>query len=289
MPPCPIPTVNLLEIQHADSGLSQRVDATSGVIRGVKVLGLQSSNTGRTLGLDPAQFGPAIEQPYEYTLPALHKAATLYESVGVYVDHPESTYSPDGTRRLQPRERKTAERFGRLKHVRVTEQGLFADLEFLTTHPLAPLVCEAARRMPEMLALSHHAQARPVVRDGRLLIDEITAVRSVDIIGERPGTTRSLFESEAETSTQTVENQPDRADIILECVVLLNEAGLPVRPSVLEALASLPDHASRLSLIEALPSLPTYTTPRSQSPTPKVHNPRPLTPADFIRSLRDAP
>lgn len=195
--------ITLAEIAFTSASES-KVDTAAGVIRGVKVLGLESKNTGRTLGLDHREFGDAVDKPYAYTLEALRAAVPFYENIGVYVDHPEFSYDATGKRSISRRDRKTAERFGKLVNVRVTETGMFADLEYLKSHPLAPMVAEAAERMPEQLGLSHNAGGRPELRNGRIVITEIADVRSVDLVGERPGTTTSLFESANPTKGTTV-------------------------------------------------------------------------------------
>lgn len=285
----PSPLCPITEIARSDREVSSRVDAQEGVIRGVKVLGLQSANTGRTLGLDAAEFGEALDQPYSYAREALAKAAPLYEGLGVYVDHPEFNYSAGGARLFKQRDRKTAERFGRLANVRVSESGLYADLEYLRSHPLAPLVVEAALRMPEMLGLSHHASGRPALVEGRIVIEEIVDVKSVDIIGERPGTTQGLFESRDPDSTHGAEGEA----VLLESVALLTAAGLPVLVPQLKALRALATTAERQALVDSLPR-PTSIVPRSQPPA------RPLveqaskppfdvsTPSKAIAALRGA-
>lgn len=258
------PFVPLIEIARSDRDVSSRVDAQEGVIRGVKVLGLASLNTGRTLGLDQAEFGEAVDQPYSYSREALMQAAPRYEGLGVYVDHPEFSYSSGGARLWKQRDRKTAERFGRLANVRVAESGLYADLEYLKSHPLAPLVVEAALRMPEMLGLSHHASGRPVVREGRIVIEEIVDVRSVDIVGERPGTTQGLFETRGHGSDKE-HNEAAGEAILLESVALLTAAGLPVLVPQLKALRALASSVERQALVDSLPR-PVVSMPRSQMP-----------------------
>lgn len=185
---------------HEIAGAPGRVDRDNGVIRGVKVLGFQSQSTGRTIGLEPAQFGEAVNQPYCYSRHAMMEAAPMYEGATVYVDHPEFSYRPDGERIASPRDRKTGEVFGKLVNIRVTESGMYADLEYLKEHPLTPKVLEVAERMPEKLALSHNATGHPRLMNGRIVIDKITDVRSVDLVGEKPGTTHGLFESAPPTN-----------------------------------------------------------------------------------------
>lgn len=149
-----------------------RVDRAAGVIRGVKILGSASRN-GRT-----------------YSDAALDQAATLYEGLGVNIDHPDHD-APDADRRF-------ADGFGHLQNVRRTPDGVYGDLVYLKSHALAEQVCEAAERMPEQLGLSHNAEGYVTRRDGRWIVEGITRVRSVDVV-RNPATNRGLFESERST------------------------------------------------------------------------------------------
>ena len=168
-----------------------RVDRAAGVIRGCKIIGITSVNQAGLIGMT----GPGSDLPYSYSPQALQKAAPLYEGVAVFVDHPPFHHEPSGSRRASTAERKVAEKFGTLRNIQARHDGLYGDLHFLTTHPLANQVCEAAEKMPSMFCLSHNAAGRPVLRNGRYIIEEIADVRSVDLVGEKGGTTSSLFES----------------------------------------------------------------------------------------------
>lgn len=154
-------------IESLPSGV--KIDAEAGVISGVKVLGYQSAN-GR-----------------EYSRDAVSKAKALYEGQSVNINH--------GNKSRPGEDRKLEDRFGQLSNVREAADGLYADLEFLTTHPMAARVCEAAVRMPSKLGLSHNAEGRMGKRGGKNLVEEITSVRSVDLVSD-PATVKSLFESE---------------------------------------------------------------------------------------------
>lgn len=145
------------------SGVGSRVDREAGVIRNVKVIGLQSANG------------------YRYSPEALAKAAPLYEGVKVYESHED---------RDAPRERRLGELIGWLENVRAEPDGLYADLQFLRSSPHAAQLCECAERSPHLFGLSpHHAGE---VRDG--VVTEIAEVMSVDLVMQ-PATTAGLYES----------------------------------------------------------------------------------------------
>lgn len=145
-----------------------RVDREKGVIHEVKLLGLTSSN-GRT-----------------YTLEAIRNAAKMYEGKVVNIDH-----------RAKPGQPRSAyDRFGRVVNVRVDDQGLFGNIEYLKSHPMADRVSEAAERMPAIFGMSHDAQGIPRPGNGKhLTIESITSVASVDVVSD-PATVKSLFEQE---------------------------------------------------------------------------------------------
>ena len=145
-----------------------RVDREKGVIHGAKLLGLQSSN-GRS-----------------YTLDAIRKAAGLYEGKVVNIDHRSKPGHP----------RSAYDRFGRVINVLVTAEGLFGDIEYLKSHPMADRISEAAERMPGIFGMSHdaHGIPRPGKNNKTLTIESITSVSSVDVVSD-PATVKGLFEN----------------------------------------------------------------------------------------------
>ncbi len=149
-------------------GVTMRVDRQSGVIRGVKILGLHSRN-GRT-----------------YLPQALEKAAQLYEDAKVNVNHPKG----DPTK---PRDYR--DRMGVIRHVVVRPgEGLFADFHFNPKHGLAEQLMWDAEHAPENVGFSHNVQAKTGRRGDRVVVEAITKVQSVDLVAD-PATTRGLFES----------------------------------------------------------------------------------------------
>ena len=167
-------------------GVEMRVDRHRGVIRGVKILGIESRN-GRT-----------------YLPEALAEAARLYEEAKVNVNHPRG--NPSAARDYQ-------DRIGVLRSVTARpEAGLFADFHFNPKHALAEQLIWDAEHMPENVGFSHNVQARTARRGDRVVVEAITKVQSVDLVAD-PATTRGLFESTSETgesgSTQSAEDQPE--------------------------------------------------------------------------------
>jgi hypothetical protein len=148
-------------------GVDVRVDAAAGVIRGVKLLGLESRNGRRYL--------PA----------ALTQAASLYEGAKVNVNHPKG--SPLAARDYQ-------DRLGSIRGVRSLADGLFGDLHYNPKHALAEQLAWDAQHAPENVGFSHNVEARTSRQDGRTLVEAILKVQSVDLVAD-PATTRSLYES----------------------------------------------------------------------------------------------
>ena len=157
-------TVQLQERVAAGVG---RVDREAGVIRGVRVLGRVSKN-GRT-----------------YLPQAITGAKPFYEGIRVNCDHPASARG----------DRSIADRIGWLAGVRESDGGLRGDLHLILSHPFTPAVLEMAERNPSMIGLSHNAEGRITKQDGKNVVEEITRVRSVDLVAD-PATASGLFESQ---------------------------------------------------------------------------------------------
>jgi len=153
--------------EHVVANPSQ-VDREAGVIFGVKIIGRISRN-GR-----------------EYTDNALQRAAGLYENKQVNIDHTDRN-NPHADRQVH-------DRFGKLPNIQIRKSGLFGDLHFLKSHPLAEQVCETAERMPDVLGLSHNVDGRIVRKNGKSIVEEIERVISVDLVCD-PASTSGLFES----------------------------------------------------------------------------------------------
>lgn len=223
-----------------------RIDHEASILRGVKLLGLVSSNGRR------------------YSQAALSSAMPLYERAKVNVNH-----APGGP--LAPRNYQ--ERFGVINNVRLREGvGLFGDLHFNPKHPVADQLLWDAENAPENVGLSHNVLAKTSKQHGETVVEIITQVNSVDLVAD-PATTKGLFE-QAETSQQSPnktvqasEEQEQTVDAIpLErrerVYALLTENSLPL-PGVknlhaqaitseefLESLWNAPNETTLRTLIE---------------------------------------
>ncbi len=145
------------------------VDRETGVIRGVKILGLHSKN-------DRVYPGATLE-----------RAIGLYEGVRVNVNHPDGP--PHAPRNYQ-------DRLGVIRNVTRKEDGLYGDFYFNPRHLLAEQLIWDAENAPGQVGFSHNVTARTSRSKGQTVIDEIVQVRSVDLVAD-PATTRGLFEHQA--------------------------------------------------------------------------------------------
>jgi hypothetical protein len=159
-------------------GVAIRVDRQAGVIRGVKLLGLESRN-GRS-----------------YLPEALAQAAPLYEQAKVNVNHPKG--NPTSPRDYQ-------DRIGTIHQVTVRPgEGLFGDFHFNPKHTLAEQLIWDAEHAPENVGFSHNVEARVGRRGERVVVEAITRVQSVDLVAD-PATSRGLFEATAAESVVATE------------------------------------------------------------------------------------
>jgi hypothetical protein len=155
----------LFESCQLDDGKTVN-DAKAGVIKDVKILGLESANRRR------------------YTEEAVVAAIGMYEGCKVNLDHPAG--NPNASRRVK-------DRFGKLVNVQFTNGELRGDLRFNPEHKMAGSIRWFAENEPESLGLSHNAIGMGKTdAAGVFVIDKIISVRSVDLVAD-PATTKSLF------------------------------------------------------------------------------------------------
>ena len=162
--------------EYVDSrGVTVRVDRDRGVLRGVKLIGLDSQNGRR------------------YRDTALQKATSLYEEAKVNVNHPK-----EGP--LTPRDYQ--DRLGVIRGVDFRKgEGLFGDLHFNPKHVLAEQLIWDAQHNPGNVGFSHNVLARLSQEDEVAIVEEISRVVSVDLVAD-PATTKGLFENFASTEAE---------------------------------------------------------------------------------------
>jgi hypothetical protein len=156
----------LQEFTHS-GGLTLRVDRSGGLLRGVKLIGLESQNGRR------------------YRPEALAAAVGLYEGAKVNVNHPQN--GP-----LAPRDYR--DRLGVVRQVEFRPaEGLFGNLHFNPKHALAEQLAWDAEHNPRNVGFSHNVLAR-LAREGEAtVVEAITHVQSVDLVAD-PAATQGLFE-----------------------------------------------------------------------------------------------
>lgn len=152
--------------EYADSsGQVLRVDREKGIIAGVKLLGTTSKKNR------------------EYPREVIAKAVPLYEGQVVNIDHVEA-----GQRRS------LRDRVGVVKNVVLKEDGLYGDFHFNPKHALAEQIAWDAENAPQKLGFSHDTRSSWRNRNGKVVVESIDRVVSVDLVAN-PATTTGLFES----------------------------------------------------------------------------------------------
>lgn len=183
-----------------------RVDRAAGVIYGVKVLGFESQNRRR--------YKPA----------AVKAALRFYERRVVNLDHPGR---PD-------EDRSAADRVGWLEKAGLGDDGLYADLHVLKSHPVAERLFEAAERNPALFGLSHNARGDGETdADGWFVVEAITEVRSVDLVAD-PATTKGLFE---------MKEYPEADDDVMADPAAAASEPMAAEPDMDADAAAMPDGA----------------------------------------------
>jgi len=165
--------------EYADSrGLALRVDRATGVLRGVKLIGMESLNGRR------------------YRSAALSAAVGLYEGAKVNVNHPK-----EGP--LAPRDYR--DRLGVIRQVEFRpDEGLFGNLHFNPKHALAEQLAWDAENNPRNVGFSHNVLARLAREGEQTVVEAITHVQSVDLVAD-PAATQGLFEEEQPTLTPAID------------------------------------------------------------------------------------
>ena len=219
----------LLQEYFDSRGVTVQVEPQAGILRGVKLIGLESRNGRR------------------YQESALDRAVSLYEGAKVNVNHPK-----EGP--LAPRDYQ--DRLGVIREVRLRAgDGLYGDLHFNPRHSLAEQLIWDAEHNPRNVGFSHNVMAK-LSREGKTtVVEEITHVQSVDLVAD-PAATQGLFE-EFETLDEssvwdvlTIETlRLHRPDILEEIEAIQTES---LKQKVSEAQAQVATLERRHQVLELL-------------------------------------
>jgi outer membrane biosynthesis protein TonB len=235
-------------IEFAAPSKVERLPNGAIVLHRVKYLGAKSSNVNS----DGSQN--------VYTLEARRKSERMYDGAKLFADHPE---------RANPgRERSVREQLGRLRGpFEHGSDGSYATAVLNPKHPLAESIAWSAENSPDDLGLSHNAQGKGRVSGSDCLIEEITSVRSVDLVCAA-ATTKGLYESRTEDPMLTKERLAElrksaatEAKLAAHQVALI-ESNLPAEEKAAKALALL---AAKAPTVEAPKPAPAET----EKPTPE--------------------
>ncbi len=174
--------------EFVDSASQQlRVDHDAGVIRGVKLLGLDSRNGRR------------------YRESALIEAIGLYEGAKVNINHPKG-------HPLSPRDYQ--DRLGVVRGVQFRAgEGLFGDLYFNPRHALSEQLVWDAEHAPQNVGMSHNVLARTTQHGSDTVVEAITKVQSIDLVAD-PATTNGLYEHAAGAE------KTDAVELTIETITL---------------------------------------------------------------------
>ena len=238
--------------EYVDSrGVALRVDRAGGVLRGVKLIGIESLNGRR--------YRPA----------ALSAAIGLYEGAKVNVNHPK-----DGP--LAPRDYR--DRLGVIRQVEFRpDEGLFGNLHFNPKHALAEQLAWDAEHNPRNVGFSHNVLARLSREGEQTIVEAITHVQSVDLVAD-PAATQGLFEQAEADRAKLEEAESQR--------VALDEATADIERLNAELQASTGREAElqeRLNVFEAQRGRPKSSEPLARL----IERREPVaTSADFARAIK---
>lgn len=167
-------------------------------------------------------LGPVSTNRRKYSVETQQKALPLFEGIRAYVNHPKMNEMNE------PRDMRDL--VGEHKNIRMVGDRTVSDLHLLDNATVRDVVLPVAESKPHLVGNSIVARGKMVKeKDGTDNVEEILAVRSVDIVTE-PATTKSLF-AEGRQLLSTEEDEMELKSLTLE--TLKKE-----RPDLFEAVSA---------------------------------------------------
>jgi hypothetical protein len=196
----------------------------SGIISGVHLVGLQSSN-----------YMEGQDKPYTYDEAALREAVGMYNGKDVNLDHGFGI------------SRSIKDKIGIVEGANYREgKGIYGDIKLNTSHPMWESIKWWVANAPDKLGMSHVVAGK--YNEDTNAVNKVNEVFSVDIVSN-PSTTKGLFTESAQRETvkyisAITEELSDR--ISLEVTHPLKES-LPPKEARLKLISVLKEQIEALS------------------------------------------
>ena len=154
---------------------------------------------------DTVILGPISLNGRIYPATTQEKAKPLFEGAKAYLNHPKIGDIADA--------RQVQDLIGEHKNIRTVGEKTVSDLYLVDTPLVREWVIPIAESKPHLFGNSIVARGKMIKdKSGKVVVEEILAVRSVDVVAE-PATTKGLFESK---NFAKMEDDMDLKEITLE-------------------------------------------------------------------------
>lgn len=237
---------NLRETVYLES--APNVDAEAGVLRGVKLLGMESRNKRR------------------YKREGMQKAVSLYEGLKIYVDHP-SRDDAGGERKLK-------DWAGVITKARFESDGIYGDVKLRKESEHFRGIIEAATEFPNAVGFSHVADGDSDYEGDTEIVESIRKVFSVDLVTD-PATTSGFFESQRpktlKLAVESLPASPVRVKLVEMMGAGLIDGAMAMDDQPADPLASLCQELIRMlgDTLKALASKEPVTVTPPAPPAPE--------------------
>ena len=150
-------------------------------------------NNGNAILRNVVVLGPTSSNGRIYPLETQQKAVPLFEGTKAYLNHPRLNEMSE------PRD--VEDLIGEHKNVRVIEGRTISDMHLVDTPLVRDYVLPIAESKSHLFGNSIVARGKMTKSDKGMVVEEILAVRSVDLVAE-PATTSNLFAESKQFSAE---------------------------------------------------------------------------------------